>query len=46
MFAASATGMAVNLRRGRRIDCGCHGVLGEAPVSAPLVARTLLLAAR
>ncbi|WP_338684571.1 MauE/DoxX family redox-associated membrane protein [Streptomyces acidiscabies] len=45
LFSGFAMAGAASLVRGRRIPCGCHGVLGEAPVSWPLVARTCTLAA-
>jgi uncharacterized membrane protein len=38
-----AAGMAVNVLRGRRIDCGCTSKSG--PVSWPLVARNVTVAA-
>jgi uncharacterized membrane protein YphA (DoxX/SURF4 family) len=41
VFAAA---VAVNLRRGRVISCGCGGAAGSTPISWGLVARNLLLA--
>ncbi|WP_330181619.1 DoxX family membrane protein [Nocardia sp. NBC_01503] len=43
MFAAFTTGIVVNLRRGRAINCGCHGVLGDITLSWPLATRSLAL---
>lgn len=44
LFTVFTVGVVVNLARGRRIDCGCHGVLGDRPLSWAVAARAALLA--
>jgi hypothetical protein len=44
LLVAFAAAMAINLLRGRSIDCGCHGPTGPQPISWPLIARNLGLA--
>lgn len=45
LLVVFAYGMAVNLWRGRRIDCGCRGAGVGRRISWPLVGRNLVLAA-
>ena len=45
LLLAYTWAIAVNLRRGRRIDCGCAGPAGTQPLSAGLVARNATLIA-
>lgn len=45
MLVVFAAGMALNLGRGRRIDCGCRGVGVPRRIGWPSVARNLVLAA-
>lgn len=43
LLLAFAAGIAINLLRGRMIDCGCGGVAKPRMIGWPLVARNLLL---
>lgn len=45
LLLAFATAVAVNLGRGRTIDCGCRGAAAPRRISWPLVARDVGLAA-
>ena len=44
-FRVFATAVAVNLARGRRIDCGCAGISAPREITWGLVARDIVLAA-
>lgn len=44
LLIAFAVAMAINLVRGRQIDCGCYGAAQSVPISWGLVARNCLLA--
>jgi methylamine utilization protein MauE len=43
LFSSFALGVALNLRRGRSILCGCRGIVGSARISWGLVTRSCLL---
>lgn len=45
LLASFAGGMAINLRRGRRIACSCAGSARDSRISWPLVARNIVLVA-
>lgn len=45
MLIVFATAVAVNLARGRRIDCGCAGISAPREITWGLVARDIVLAA-
>ena len=43
LFSAFAFGVAVNLRRGRHIACGCRGIVGSPRIGWGVVTRNCLL---
>jgi hypothetical protein len=43
LLALYAVAIAINLRRGHEIRCGCGGLGGERPIAPALVGRNLLL---
>lgn len=45
LLLAFSAAMAINLLRGRRIDCGCYGAAQMIPISWRLVLRNCLLTA-
>lgn len=45
LLVVFAVVVAINLVRGRRIDCGCFGGLGSKPITWATVARNVVLAA-
>ncbi len=44
LLVAFAGAVAINLLRGREIDCGCLGITAQRVIGWPLVARNLVLA--